>query len=148
MNREQIISDLQQYFSIQELVCDHVYKRWKEQAWQFLDTRFLHCLLVIRRDILKVPMVCNDSAHHQRGIRCNVCELVSEKDGVYMSAHILGKAGDFVSGKMSADKMRNEIKKQHALLPYPIRIEKGVSWLHFDVLEQYGIHQKVYEFSA
>ncbi len=148
MTRTEIIHELQQFFSIDELVCNHTFKKWGVQSWQFLDTRYLHTLLVIRRDILKVPMVCNDSAHQQRGLRCNLCNIVSEKKTVYLSAHILGKAGDFVSSKMSADKMRNEIKKNHALLPYPIRMEKGVSWLHFDVLEQYDVNQKVYEFNS
>jgi len=27
-------------------------------------------------------------------------------------------------------------------------MEGGVDWLHFDVLPQYGISQKVYEFTA
>ena len=34
------------------------------------------------------------------------------------------------------------------MLPCPIRMEAGVNWLHFDVLPQYGVTQKVYEFKA
>ena len=107
MTREEILKEIRKYFDIDELVCDHTYARWKEQSWQFLDTDYLHCLLVIRRDILKKPMWCNGSQKKQRGLRCNRCQMVREK----------------TSG-----------------------IEKSVSWLHFDVLPQYGVTAKVYEF--
>lgn len=42
---------------------------------------------------------------------------------------------------------RTRIRNNAHLLPYPIRLEGGVSWLHFDVLPQFGITAKVYEFS-
>ena len=62
MDREQILKEIKPYFDIDELVCDHTYAKWGEKSWQFLDTDFLHCLLVIRRDILKVPMYANGRA--------------------------------------------------------------------------------------
>lgn len=149
MTREEIINDLCQFFSVKELVCPHIYEKWREASWQFLDTDYLHCLLVIRRDILKVPMLCNNGKDFtQRGMRCNMCVEVYSRRSVYVSAHILGKAGDFSSTAMNAEQMRNTIKKNHALLPCPIRMEKGVSWLHFDTICQHGVHSKVYEFQA
>lgn len=148
MNREEIIQQIKKYFSIQELVCDHTYAKWKDSAWQFLDTDFLHCLLVIRRDIFKRAMYCNNKHKHQRGLRCNRCDLVKSKNVPYLSAHVLGKAGDFDIAGLKAEEARNMIKANAHLLPCNIRIEGGVSWLHFDVLPQYGITQKVYEFTA
>ncbi|MBQ0154752.1 MAG: hypothetical protein KBS70_08245 [Bacteroidales bacterium] len=148
MTRDEIIHDLQAFFNVRELVCPHVYAKWGEQSWQFLDTAYLHTILVLRRDILRVPLVCNTKTLTQRGFRCNMCELVKEKRSVYVSAHMLGKGGDFTSSEMSAERMRNEIKKQSGKLPYPVRIEGGVSWLHIDVIPQYGVHSKVYEFKA
>lgn len=148
MTREEILSAIKRYFDIDELVCDHTYAKWGEKAWQFLDTDFLHCLLIIRRDILKVPMYANGRTSHQKGLRCNRCQMVRSKNEVYLSSHCLGKAGDFTSPAMKAEKMRELIKANASLLPCPVRIEKGVSWLHFDVLPQYGITQKVYEFTA
>lgn len=147
MDRETLIKELHKYFQISELVCDHTFAKWGEKAWQFLDTDYLHCLLIIRRDILQVPMVCNHSGAHQRGLRCNFCELVFEKTGVYLSAHILGKAGDFTVKGLTAQEARSRIRNNAHLLPCNIRMEDGVSWLHFDVLPQYGINEKVYEFS-
>jgi len=151
MKRNDIIRELSKYFSVKELVCDHTYAKWGDKSWQFLDTDYLHALLVIRRDILKVPMVCNTSTSKQRGLRCNCCALVYSKSVVgqnYLSAHIFGKAGDFTPKGMTADQARRVIKSHQDLLPCSIRMEDGVTWLHFDVLPQYGIEEKVYLFTA
>lgn len=150
MTRTEITSQVRQFFDVDELVCNHTCTKWGDKSWQFLDTSFLHTLLVIRRDILKVPMYCNHykAGTYQRGLRCNMCNLVKTKGSVYLSAHILGKAGDFTVQGMTAEQARQKIKSNAHLLPYPIRMEAGVSWLHFDVLPQSGITQKVYEFRA
>lgn len=148
MNRNAIINSLKSYFSVEELVCDHTYKKWGEASWQFLDTNFLHCLLIIRRDILQKPMSCNGNAIKQRGLRCNLCPIVKEKGTVYLSSHILGKAGDFTISGMSAEEARQKIKDSASMLPCNVRIEGGVSWLHIDTLPQSGVTQKVYEFKG
>lgn len=146
MDRETLIKELHKYFPISELVCQHTYSKWGEKSWQFLDTAYLHNLLVIRRDILQVPMICNHEGANQRGLRCNLCEIVKEKDEVYLSPHKLGKAGDFTVKGMTAQEARSRIRNNAHLLPYPLRMEGGISWLHIDVLPQWGITQKVYEF--
>lgn len=146
--RDDIIRELHKYFQIRELVCEHTFSKWGERAWQFLDTNYLACLLVIRRDILQLPMVCNHDGANQRGLRCNRCELVRDKGSVYLSSHVLGKAGDFTVQGITAQEARSRIRNMAHLLPCPIRMEGGVSWLHFDVLPQYGITDKVYEFTA
>lgn len=146
MTREQILTEIRKYFDAEELVCNHTFAKWGNQSWQFLDTDFLHALLIIRRDILKKPMWCNGNAKKQRGLRCNRCDMVRSKTSVYLSSHVLGKAGDFTITGMTAEQARTLIKANANLLPCNIRIEKSVSWLHFDVLPQYGITAKVYEF--
>ena len=149
MTRQEILSAIRPYFDIDELVCDHTYAKWGEKAWQFLDTNYLHALLIIRRDIIKMPMWCNGSQKKQRGLRCNRCQMVREKTAVYLSAHILGKAGDFTISGMTAEQARQKIKANSNLLPCQIRIEKGVSWLHFDVRpDDTKPNVKVVEFSA
>jgi hypothetical protein len=148
MDRNSIIRELHRFFQISELVCQHTHSKWGERAWQFLDTDFLACLLVIRRDILKKPMTCNHGDATQRGLRCNRCDLVKGKSSVYLSSHILGKAGDFSVEGMTAQEARSLIRNNAHLLPCAIRMEGGVSWLHFDVLPQFGITEKVYEFTA
>ena len=146
MERNEIIEALKKYFNVKELVCPHTYDKWGEKSWQFLDTMWLWCLLIIRRDILKVAMTCNNKTWKQRGLRCNLCELVKSKVKVYLSSHIFGKAGDFTASGMTADEARKKIIENADLLPCNIRLEDGVNWIHFDVLPQYGVTDKVYLF--
>lgn len=150
MTRAEIIRAIRPYFDADELVCDHTYAKFGAvQSWNFLDTDFLHALLIIRRDILKKSMWCNSKTKHQRGLRCNRCEMVRGKSSVYLSAHCLGKAGDFDVTGMTAEQARLEIKRNAHLLPCPVRLEKGVSWLHIDVRpDDSKPGQKVIEFSA
>ena len=148
MTRTEILAAIKPYFDIDELVCPHVYSKWGETAWQFLDTDYLHCLLIVRRDILQKPMYCNGKGKTERGLRCNRCSVVRGKSGPYLSAHVLGKAGDFTVVGMSAEDARKAIKANASKLPCNIRLEKGVTWVHMDTLNQYGINVKVYEFSA
>lgn len=147
MNREQIIRELHRFFQVRELVCGHTFSKWGERSWQFLSTDYLHNLLVIRRDILQMPMVCNHDGAEQRGLRCNMCKMVKEKKAAYLSSHILGRAGDFSVQGLTAQEARSRIRAMQNLLPYPMRMEGGVSWLHIDTLPQFGIEAKVYEFT-
>ena len=132
--RQDIIQQIKAYFDIEELVCKHTYDKFRENSWQFLDTDFLHALLVIRRDILGKPMYCNNYSlgTMQRGLRCNMCDLVKSKSSVYLSAHIQGKAGDFTVSGMTAHDARMKIIESQHILPCPIRMEDEVGWLHFD----------------
>lgn len=146
MTRNEIITALKKFFKVEELVCNHIYARWYEASWQFLDTNYLHALLIIRRDILKSPMICNFSTARQRGMRCNRCEIVRNKSQLYLSSHLLGQAGDFTVKNMPAETARLLIKNNERLLPCNIRLENNVSWLHIDTLPQYGVNDKVYDF--
>lgn len=148
MTRDGILKEIKNYFEISELVCDHTYAKWGEKSWQFLDTDYLHALLVIRRDIIKKPMYCNSKTSKQKGMRCNMCQIVKEKKSVYLSSHLFGKAGDFTSPYMKAEEMRKLIKENADKLPCNIRIEANVGWLHFDVRATDDSDQKVYEFKA
>ena len=144
MNKAEIIKNIKQYFSVKELVSKAVYTKFGENSWVFLDEKILANLLVIRRDILKVPLVINDwsfgGKNQQRGLRENISQIVVQKtkNGIlYLSAHPFGKAVDFVSAKMSAEEMRREIVNKAFLLPYPMRLESGISaptWVHADTM--------------
>lgn len=142
MNRIEIIQQLKPFFSIEELVCPHTFIAWGERSWQFLGTDFLHTLLVIRRDILKVPMNVNNykwgGSFDERGSRCNICSLVKDKSskGIsYLSAHVLGEGCDFTTKEYTAEQCRQIIISKKELLPYPIRLEKDVTWCHMDVYD-------------
>lgn len=146
MERSSIIKELGNYFKVSELVCPHTYKKWGEKSWQFLDTNLLWCILIIRRDIVAKPMIVNNSSYTQRGLRCNRCDIVKKKASVYLSSHLLGKAIDFTVPGMTAEAVRNLIRKNIGLFPCQIRLEKDVTWTHFDVLPTYGTTAKLVEF--
>lgn len=154
MSREEILQAIRPFFNIEELVCDHTYAKWGEKAWRFLDTDYLHALLVIRRDIIKLPMWCNGTQKKQRGLRCNRCDLVRTKTSVYLSPHCLGKAGDFTISGMTATMARERIKANANLLPCKVRLEKWdsngkeISWLHVDTIDSGTQQPNVYEFRA
>lgn len=135
MTRLEITGQLRAFFDVSELVCPHTYKRFGESSWQFFDTNTLHTLLVLRRDILCVPMTINAGDSTQRGLRCNLCSIVKGQKKQYLSAHLMGKGFDVISSQITAQEMRYKIFENAEKLPVPIRIEDGVSWLHFDTFD-------------
>lgn len=131
--------DISSYFDIRELVCPHTHRKFGESSWRFLDDRLLDTLLFIREALGK-PIAVNNwhvgGNFQQRGLRCNVCSLVSRNtriEKVYLSAHVQGKGIDFDVSGMSADEVRQWIDDNQSLLPYPIRLERDVNWVHLDM---------------
>lgn len=142
-DRRQIISQLKKYFDVRELVCNHTYDKFgKDRSWQFLDTEILETILILRTQILKKGMVCNNyhngGIYTQRGLRCNICQIPKDKtysNQIYLSAHCNGAGFDFTVMDMTAEEARTKIKNMSGLLPYPVRIEKDVNWLHIDCFD-------------
>lgn len=135
------MSKITDYFRIEELVCLHVYNRFKEKSLDFIDYKLKETLLVIREKLDR-PIYINNwiwgGNKSQRGLRCNVCALAKEKTMLnknYLSAHVLGKGVDFTVKGMTAEEVRQWLQKNQILLPYPIRVESDVTWVHVDVLE-------------
>ena len=144
MTKANLIKELSAYFKIYELVDKNVYEKFGEEAWQFFDVQFLETILVLRKQIIKQPMTCNNwksgGTFTQRGLRENIAPMVWSKTNagvMYLSAHCLGKGADFSSTKFTADIMRWLVKEYQNLLPYKVRIEGAKSaptWLHIDVM--------------
>ena len=108
----------------------------------FIDMELIETIDKIREKILNKPMIVNNWAsgggYTQRGLRCNICQLVRDKTKngkLYLSAHNFGKAIDATIEGMTAEEARRLIIKNQILLPCPIRLEDGVSWLHLDVYD-------------
>ena len=136
--------DIKHYFKIEELVCPHVYNRFGEAAWDFLDRDLLDVLLFIREHLNR-PIYINNykwgGDKSQRGLRCNCDPLVKEKTSLekpYLSAHIFGKGVDFHVQGMSAEEVRKWIADYQVYLPCKCRIEESVGWCHIDTLS-YGM---------
>lgn len=160
-----------EYFELYELVCPHVFYRFGELAWQFLDPRQLKMMdwtrkklgpvyvnnwhepeninsdyikYIKERSIAGLPIIEEDVPKppsgllDERGLRCNLCDLVKTKTKsgtVYVSPHILGMADDFVVQGRLAEETRQFLLKNRNNIPFPIRLEKNVSWVHMDCEE-------------
>lgn len=151
-NRINNINEMKKYkFKINELVCKHMSEKYGEKAWMFLDPRLLEVLHVIRYDILGTEMVINNYGaggnFTQRGMRCNCCNIVKEKKAPYLSAHVTGCGVDFDAKGYTAEQARQKIIANKDLLPYPIRLESGVNWVHLDVYHPVGSNEKVVLFN-
>lgn len=147
MTRKEIIEQLKVYFDIRELVCNHVYDRFRDRAWMFLSTPLLHTLLVLRTEIVKSPMLVNTGTMKQRGLRCNMCPLVKSKTYAYLSPHVTGNGIDFTCTGKTAEEIRQLIRDNADKLPYKVRLEKNVSWVHIDCYDQ-GFNNKITEFAV
>lgn len=134
MSRNELIEKVKKNFQLKELVCPHCVKTYGDKAWQFLSTELLSTIYVLRNEVIKKPMIINNgTTFTQRGLRCNICELVKGKNTPYMSSHCLGKAIDFHVNGMEAEEVRQLIKDNIDKFEYPIRLEEAVSWCHCDV---------------
>ena len=145
MTRPEIIDNLANYFGVYELVDKQTYDKFGEGSWQFFDTDTLHVLLIIREGIGK-PIDINNwywgGAYDERGLRTNVCDIVSKKtraNRLYLSGHVLGKAIDFKVKGMESEDVRHWIQDNEDLFPCKIRLEwkklstgKPISWVHYD----------------
>lgn len=145
MNRTELINKLKENFKVQELVCSHCYKKFGESSWQFLSTEILSTLYTLRNEIFKKPMTINtwylNGQFSQRGLRCNMCSLVKNKDSVYISAHILGKAIDFNVKDLTIEETKDLIRQNKDKFEYPIRLEANTTtWCHIDVFTKDSQH--------
>jgi len=135
------------HFIIQELVCPHVHTQFGEVAWQFFDDKLLITLDMLRDQL--GPIYVNswdmtkakrDKAgikeYTQRGLRCTMCQLVKDavqNNRVYMSPHITSQGVDLDVKGMTAAQVRLWITKNYIKMPFPVRLEKSVNWVHIDV---------------
>lgn len=128
------------HFILQELVCPHIYKKFGEQAWSFLDDRLLQTIDLIR-DKLEKPIWINNwdsgGRYDERGYRCIQCSIVQdaiEKEVLYASAHTRAQAVDFNVEGLTVYQVRAWLIGNPSVLPYPIRLEKNApTWNHLDV---------------
>jgi hypothetical protein len=138
------------YFDLQELVCPHVFNKYGQRAWSFFDQRYLITLETIR-DRLGKPMFANNwdsgGSFDERGCRCIQCNIVKDyilKGELYVSGHLIFKAGDFEVQGLLGEEVRLWIAAHQNWWPYPLRLEKEVNWVHLDTMND--TDQKVYLF--
>lgn len=153
MDRNELISKLSKYFKVQELVCPHCYNKFGESSWQFLSTELLSILYTLRIEIFKAPITVNTykagGQFSQRGLRCNICQLVKSKSSIYLSAHCLGKAIDFNVKDLDSKTVNDTVKKNADKFEYPIRLESNTDgWTHIDCFQPKGSTAQLIEFKG
>lgn len=138
------------YFKIQELVSPDVYLDYKDRAWLFIDHKLIETLDILR-GYFKVPITVNDwlwgGEFTERGLRENTSSIVTDHTDagdIYISAHVLGKAADFDVKGYTAHEVRQKIIEIQDYLPYNIRLEDRVDWVHLDVFD-IGIKVKLFK---
>ena len=143
------------YFDIEEFVDKTVFDKFGESAWKFIDDDLLKCVLAVRKGLDK-PMTINNwkwnGQFSQRGLRHNMSPMVKSKAGLYLSAHIFGKAVDFDVKGMTAVDVRDWIMNNSQLLPCKIRLERNmngapISWVHLDTMSDVE-NPKIYQFDV
>ena len=131
------------YFTTKELVPPETYLKLGDTALTLFDKKILITLEFIREQLGK-PITVNNwhtGGHFKyRGFRPADCKV-----GALKSAHKTGEAVDFNVKNMTAEDVRVWLKKNADILPYPIRCESEVSWVHIDTRAKAG--HKVYFFN-
>jgi len=147
------------HFSLKELACPHTFFKFGEVAWQFFDDKLLMTLDLLLDQL--GPIYVNNwdmpeatrkdqgiPLWDERGFRCIQCELVKNaisKGRLYVSPHMTGQGADFDVKGMTAAKFRLWCASNYILLPYPIRLEKNVTWCHLDTRD--ASQEKVFLFN-
>ncbi len=153
MTRNELITEVSKYFKIQELVCSHCYSKFGEASWQFISTELLSTIYTLRCIIFNKPMTINTwhnaGQFSQRGLRCNICQLVKSKNSIYLSAHCLGKAIDFNVSGMTSSEVNQAVRDNADKFEYPIRLESNTDgWSHVDVFQPKGSTKQLVEFNG
>lgn len=133
------------HFEIYELVCPDVYERDGNSAFRYFRPVLLDFLDWLR-ETLNRPVYVNNwywgGNMSQRGLRCNMCNLVKNSKGLYLSAHIIGAGVDFNVKGMSPDEVRTWLQinisdffSKHPAYKPKCRIESSKyapTWCHVD----------------
>jgi len=142
--------------TVREYVCPHMYAAFGDRAIRFIPEKTRILLNWARNDVWKVPIIINNAAMGltQRGVRCNICQLVADKTKVnklYLSAHNFAAGFDGSSTRMTADEMRDAILKNANKAPFKLRLESAKcapTWCHTDYLCEYDQKEMVRVFDA
>lgn len=120
------------YFKIFELVPLHIYKKYGDKAFMFLDDRLLKSIDTLKEIFNKGTITINN--YYWGGDR-NWSGLRTPESPYYSptSQHSFGRAVDCIFSKYDVEEVRKFIIDNPDKFPYIKGIELGVSWLHIDV---------------
>lgn len=120
------------YFKIHELVPPHIFEKYGEGAWKFIDERLIASLDTLKEHFSTGTITLNNykwkGTRKWSGLRTPESKWYSET-----SLHSHGKAGDMIFSNYTAEEVRHYIINNPAFFPYIKGIEDMVKWLHIDV---------------
>jgi len=129
------------HFRIEEFVPEHIYTKWGEQAWWFIDDRLISVCDRLRER--HGPMVINTwysdkliSAYmyrDQSGLRTQSHYATVQDYINSMSQHKFGRAADALFRDTTASVVRKDILNNPQDYPEIKGIENDIPWLHVDV---------------
>jgi hypothetical protein len=107
--------------------------------YEFLDSDYIKELKrLIQMDAVIKPEFLPAAPlgmFEERGLRCNLCNLnvlKTVRGIIYVSAHSTAQATDYDVKGMTSEEVRQWLIQHQDEIPYPIRLEKGVGWVHQD----------------
>jgi len=120
------------YFKVHELVPKHLYEKYGEKAWKFIDNRLIAEIDKLKEHFNLGTATINNyywnGDRHWSGLRTPESPYYSET-----SQHSFGRAVDMVFSDYTAEEVRNYIVNNSYEFPYIKGLELGVSWVHLDV---------------
>ena len=120
------------YFKVHELVPQHLYNKYGDGAWKFIDTKLIETIDTIKEHFPKGTMTINNyfwgGTRYWSGLRTPKSSYYSET-----SQHSFGRAIDAVFSDYDVEEVRKFILNNLDLFPHIKGLELGVSWLHIDV---------------
>ena len=120
------------HFRIYELVPKHIYNKFGENAWKFIDPRLIEMIDKLKEDFPSGSITINN--YHWNGNR-NWSGLRTPGSPYYSetSQHSFGRAVDCLFSKYDIEEVRQYIIASQDVYKYIKGIELDVSWLHIDV---------------
>ena len=141
------------YFDPEELVSKRVYDSFKnkDEIYDKFNIKLKAVIVYLREECFKVPFHCNNWKHYEEELKTKtVAQLEKEKGidimeyrgyrepeytlGAKHSQHREWNAVDLDVQGFTAESARLLIASRFIKnLPFDIRIESGVNWLHIDI---------------
>lgn len=123
------------YFKAHELVPPEIYEKFGKRSYMFMDDRLLRLC-----DALRLKFGSATINNYEYG-GDRVASGLRSPDSLYYSPtsqHSFGRAVDIIFSKVSAEYVREQIKKEPIYWlsdagVESITLEDGVSWLHIDI---------------
>jgi len=126
------------YFKIHELLPKHLYEKYGEKGWKFIDNRLIESIDALKEHFNLGTMTINNyfwgGDREWSGLRTPNSPYYSET-----SQHSFGRAADAVFSHYSAAEVRNHIIDNPHRYPYIKGIELDVEWVHIDARNEDGV---------